>query len=317
MSVSAVARAFGCSRETIRNLRIRVNATGGVADRPRPGARRVTSQRQDQQIRLRHLRDRFLTATSTSREMFRGRVTAQTVRNRLHAAGLHPRRPHIGTILTPLHRRNRLAWARRHVRFNQRQWNRVVFSDESRFRLRFADGRERVYRRRGERHAQVCVREVDRFGGGSMMVCRAFCADGRSALVVVRGNLNAPQYRDQILQPVLLPFMQRHGPGLTFQHDNARPHTAILTQNFLRNAGVAVMDWPSRSPDLNPIEHIWDELGRRVRQQVQPPQTLHDLQRDLVAQWRRLPRGVFTNVLRSMRRRCLAVMDARGGHNRY
>ena len=80
--------------------------------------------------------------------------------------------------------------------------------------------------------------------------------------------------------------------------------------------GVEVLDWPSRSPDLNPIEHIWDDLGRRVRQQVNPPQTLRNLERALVEQWRRLPQVVFTNVLRFMRRRCVAVRDARGGHNR-
>ena len=103
--------------------------------------------------------------------------------------------------------------------------------------------------------------------------------------------------------------MQRHGPGLTFQLDKARPHTAFLTQDFLRNAGVEVLDWPSRSPDLNLIEHIWDELSRRVRQQVNPPQTLGYLERALVEQWRRLPQEVFTKVPRSMRRRCVAVRD--------
>ena len=78
--------------------------------------------------------------------------------------------------------------------------------------------------------------------------------------------------------------------------------------------GVEVLDWPSRSADLNQIEHIWDELGHRVRQQVNAPQTLGDLERALVEQLRRLPQA---NVLRSMRRRCVAVRDARAGHNRY
>ena len=81
--------------------------------------------------------------------------------------------------------------------------------------------------------------------------------------------------------------------------------------------GVEVLDWPSCSPDLNPIEQSWDELDRRVRQQVNPPQTLGDIERVLVEKWRYLPQAVFTNVLRSMRRRCVAVRDARGGHNRY
>ena len=81
--------------------------------------------------------------------------------------------------------------------------------------------------------------------------------------------------------------------------------------------GVKVLDWPSDSPELNPIEHIWDKLGRRVLQQVNPPQTLGDLERALVEQWRRPPQAVFTNVPRSIRRHCVAVRQARGGHNRY
>ena len=81
--------------------------------------------------------------------------------------------------------------------------------------------------------------------------------------------------------------------------------------------GVEVLDWPSCSPDLNPIEHIWDKLGLLVYQQVNPPQTLGDLEHALVEQWRRLPQAVFTNILKSMRRRCVPIRDARGGYNRY
>ena len=97
--------------------------------------------------------------------------------------------------------------------------------------------------------------------------------------------------------------------GCSFAH--GRSPLVVVVQD------AKILDWPSRSPDLNPIEHIWDELGRRVRQQVNPPQTLGDLERALVEQWRRLPQAVFTNVLRSMRRCCVAVRDARAGRNRY
>ena len=128
-SVLVVARAFGCSRQTLINLRTRLHQTGSVSDRPRPGPRRVTSLREDRYIRLRHLRDRFVTATSTSMELLGGRVTAQTIRNRLCTAGLRARRPYFGPILTREHRQQRRLWTRRHVRFTQRQWDTVVFSE--------------------------------------------------------------------------------------------------------------------------------------------------------------------------------------------
>jgi len=316
-SVTAVARTLGCSRHTVYDLQTRLQQTGTTADRPRPGRPRVTSQAEDRQIVLRHLRNRFLTATCTRNELFRGRLSAQTIRNRLRSSHLHARRPYRGPIFTPLHRRQRLLWARRHLRWTQRDWNRVVFSDESRFTLRFADGRMRVWRRRRERYAQCCVQEVDRFGGGSVMVWGAFCGIARSRLLIIQGNLTAAGYRDQVLAPELIPFMAAHGPHLQFQHDNARPHTAILTRNFLQNAGINVLDWPSRSPDLNPIEHIWDALGRRLRTLRHQPQNLQALGAALQEQWRRLPNNVFTRIRQSMRRRCLAVVNAQGGHTRY
>ena len=83
-------------------------------------------------------------------------------------------------------------------------------------------------------------------------------------LVVVQGNLNAQRYIN-LLNNNLLPFMQNFGPGLTFEHDNARPHTALVTANLLAQYNVNVLPWPALSPDMIPIEHIWVELGRSAR----------------------------------------------------
>ena len=86
----------------------------------------------------------------------------------------------------------------------------------------------------------------------------------KTDLVIVQGNLNAQRYVN-LLNNNLLPFMQNFGPGLTFQHDNTRPHTALVTANFLAQNNVNVLPWPALSPDMNPTKHIWDELGRRAR----------------------------------------------------
>ena len=145
------------------------------------------------------------------------------------------------------------------------------------------------------------------------MVWGAFTSNGRSRLVVIQGNMTAQVYCDQVLR-LVLPFIHNHGPGLTFQHGNARPHTAALTRNFPQNAGIPVMTWPSLSPDMNPIEHVWDELRRRVRNRVNAPQTLQALEHALVNEWRRLPVQFFTRLPRSMGRRRLAVYQAQGGH---
>ena len=75
---------------------------------------------------------------------------------------------------------------------------------------------------------------------------------------VMPGNLNAPLYRDTILQPHFVTFVQYHGG--TFQQDNARPHVARVVTQYLQQQNVPVLPWSANSPDLSSIEQIWDEM---------------------------------------------------------
>ena len=95
----------------------------------------------------------------------RGVISIHTVQRRLSEANLSCRRPYAGAILSRQRRANRVLWARQHLRWTLQQWDSVVFSDESRFCVRHMDGRRKVYRRPGERYADCCVYETDRWGG--------------------------------------------------------------------------------------------------------------------------------------------------------
>ena len=104
--------------------------------------------------------------------------------------------------------------------------------------------------------------------------------------------------------------MQNFGPGLFFQHDNARPHTALVPANFLAQNNVNVLPWPALSPDMNPIEHIWDELGRRARTNHQI-NNVQDLTRALQLEWQARPSGLIRRYVNSMRRRIRACIATR------
>ena len=171
--------------------------------------------------------------------------------------------------------------------FPMRQWRRVLFTDESRFTLYRADGRRRVYRRRGERFADACVVERDRFGGGSVMVWGGIAHGIKSQLIIVAGNMTAVRYRDEILRPVAVPLVQQR--NLILQQDNARPHVARVCQDFLANNNIAPLAWPPYSPDLTPIEHMWDELDRRVRKRRNAPATFAQLRNALIDEWNNIP----------------------------
>ena len=218
-------------------------------------------------------------------------------------------------VLTRLHRHRRRRWCTTVRPWDLANWKRIWFSDESRFLLQRNDGRQRVYRRRNERYAPNCLRQVDHFGGGSVMMWGAISYTGRTDLVLVQGNLTANRYIDQILRPHVLPNINRQRQ--LFQQDNARPHTARVTMAFLANENINVLPWPSKSPDLNPIEHLWDQLDRRVRQRQQVPRTLRELAAALQEEWRRIPQERIQRLIRSVPRRVQAVIRARGGHTRY
>jgi transposase len=107
----------------------------------------------------------------------------------------------------------------------------------------------------------------------------------------------------------VVPFLQAH-PDMTLQHHNATSHTAHSVRDFLQNRDVSVLPWPAKSPDLNPIEHIWDLLDRRVRAKAIHPRTVRELAGVLVEEWGKISHQELANLVQSMRRRCTAVPNA-------
>ena len=174
-SQAVIARNFQVSKSTITRLYQRLRQTGTTNYRPRSGRPRVTTRRQDRYMCLSHLRNGFRIAVETAQVtlgMHSNRISADTVRNRLREFGLRPRRPYVGMPLIPRRRQVRMAWLTQHRQnlFPLRQWRNVMFSDESRYLLYRPDGRQRVYKRNGERYRDNCLVERDQFGDGSLMM---------------------------------------------------------------------------------------------------------------------------------------------------
>lgn len=314
-----IARRLGIHRNTIRNTVRRYATTGSTAELPRSGRPRITTARDDQYIRTSHLRDRFRNATHTARNLPNAarRISAQTVINRLRDFGIKAYRPAIKVSLTDRHKRARLAWCLEHVNWNHQQWRRVLFTDESPFSLQRKRKRHHVYRRRGERYLESCIEERDRHPpGGKLMIWGGITFNSKTPLHVVQGNLTADQYITQIIDPYVLPFLNAV-PRTMFMQDGARPHTARITTQHLEDHNVQPLTWPSKSPDLNPIEHIWDALDTRIRNRPVQPRTRQELEIALHEEWVNFPQYKVQRLISSMRKRCRACIAARGGHTRY
>ncbi|KAL0186570.1 hypothetical protein M9458_018240 [Cirrhinus mrigala] len=94
-------------------------------------------------------------------------------------------------------------------------------------------------------------------------------------------------YCDEILRPFVVPFIHDH--HLILQHDNARPHAAGICKQFLEAENIPVLAWPAYSPDMSPIEHVWDALDRHIRQRVPVPANIQQFHTAIEEEWTNIP----------------------------
>lgn len=325
LSQRQVARTLQMSQSAVSRIYRRHQETGGFNRRKGSGRKRSTTARDDRFIVTTSLRNRSFTGVQVQQELRETRgvaVSSWTVRRRLKAANLTPKRPAKGPKLTPAHRAARLRFAREHVDWTEEQWSSVLFSDESRVCLNGSDRRRRVYRRPGERYSQCCIEETVAFGGGSCMVWAGISMEAKTELVFIEtgrhaGGLTAERYINEILGDHVIPYAGFVGENFILMQDNARPHSAAVVRQYLNEVNVPVMDWPSRSPDLNPIEHLWDELKTKVRARYPAPTLIAELRVALSEEWDDIPQERVKHLIKSMKNRLEAVLKSRGGNTMY
>ncbi|GFY24141.1 transposable element Tcb2 transposase [Trichonephila clavipes] len=107
------------------------------------------------------------------------------------------------------------------------------------------------------------------------------------------------------------------GLQFLFMDDNAPCHRTVAAEQLLESEDIERMDWPARSPDLSPIEHVWDFLGRRLAARTLPPVTIREFRLVLQDEWAAMPQQLIDTLILSMGRRCETCLAVRGDHIPY
>ncbi|GBN07856.1 Transposable element Tc1 transposase [Araneus ventricosus] len=277
--------------------------TGSIERKPGKGRPRATTATEDRYLSIIARRNRGATASQLSCDLYAAtgtRVSRMTVSKRLHETGLFAR-PAVCVPFTSTKRRVRLAWCREHRDWSMDQWTTVLFTYESQFSLNTDSRRTFIWREPGTRYLPSNVRKIDHYVGGGLMVWESIMLDGRTPLhVFERGTVTCVSYRDDILEPYVRLFRGAIGHEFILMDDNARPHRALRVDEFLESEDIARTDWPTISPELNPIEHVWDALGRAIATHNPPPRTIQEMKTSLLNEWDQLPQEMINCLISSM-----------------
>ncbi|GFX39621.1 transposable element Tc1 transposase [Trichonephila clavipes] len=275
-SVTSGAAEFVIAHSIVSRLWRQFQTTGTAIRGFSSGRPRGTTPTDDRYIVLQARRNRRQTAGEITRHTTQatGRpISRFTVARRLHGGGLFARHPVRCTFnACPSEKVFSVVPGTPELRDNE--WGRVLFTDESRFSLSSDSHRILIWRERGSRNHPSNIIERDRYGG--------------------RGVL------------------RRYGSAVPFMDDNAPCHRTVAAEQLLESEDIERMDWPARSPDLNPIEHVWDFLGRRLAVRTLPPVTMRELRLALQDEWAAMPQQLIDTLILSMDRRCETCLAVRG-----
>ena len=143
--------------------------------------------------------------------------------------------------------------------------------------------------------------------------------DGVGYACRIDGRMDAELYTT-ILEENLGASMEHYGKdtgGIIFQQDNDPKHTSKKAKTWFKNNNIQVLPWPAQSPDLNPIEHLWFHLKKKLGEYEEPPRGMEELWKRVDEEWNKIRVEVCQNLIESMPRRVQAVVKAKGGYTKY
>ena len=197
-----------------------------------------------------------------------------------------------------------MDWTKKHMHWKTK-WTKTIFSDEKKFNLDGPDG-YRYYWHNLRKEKQYFSKR--HFGGGSLMVCRAFGWNGNTDLSFVEGGFKSEDYIHE-LESHLLPSAKKiGGKDYIFQQDNASIHLSNETKEWSKGKQITVLDWPVLSPDFNLMENVWGIMVRRLYVNEKKYDTVAQLKSSILEIWKAIEHEIRHNLINSMPNRIFKLI---------
>jgi len=263
--------------------------------------------------------DNAVQVTKSLQEVTNQPLHTQTVRNRLKKEGMKSVVKKKRPVLSAKHRKDRMDFALTHKDWTLEDWKKVVWSDETKINRMGSDGRQWVWKKAGEGLSDRVVEGTRKFGGGCLMMWGCMVWEGVGYACKIDGRMDGELYV-KILQDELQESIAYYGKTneeIIFQQDNDSKHTCHKARNWFQDHDFNVMLWPAHSPDLNPIEHLWSHLKRRLAKYEGEPKGMLELWERVQVEWDKIEPEVCQKLIETMPGRIAAVLKAKGGYTRY
>jgi len=244
-------------------------------------------------------------------------VGPDAIKNALERRGY---RRYVAYRKPPLSEKNkqeRLQFAREHVNWTPRQWSLILWTDET-WVTGIRHRKQYVTRRRGEELHPTCILErTSRPKGWMFWGCFAGSEKGPGVFWEKEwGTISSETYCERII-PIIHGWL-RLRPHLSLMQDNAKGHSARATTHELLERGIIAIHWPAFSPDLNPIETVWNWMKDWIeREYGERKWTYNELREAVIQAWNAITIEQLNSLIESMRQRCLDVIAANGGYTKW
>lgn len=314
ISIRNIANEVGVSKSTVLLAKKKIRDLGTIVRKAGSGKQKSSTADQDREL-VNYLRDHPFHTATKAKEAVNFPASVNTARRRIRASDIKNRCAANKIFLTEANKQRRLEFAQEYLN-EENLWDTVVFSDEKTFQSS-NNGSIRVYRPTGTRYDERFTHKTNQSGRFSVNVWGWISARGPGVCQIVEGRVTAATYRD-ILDRVMIPSVGAvYGQDFVFQHDNAPIHTARIVQEYLQDNGIRVLPWPSKSPDINPIENVWGEMTKAMYKHDFRPRNQEELRQKINESWDEITAEYTRNLVSSMPRRLQSVIDNTGAMTKY